>query len=291
MFAIPDPVRAQLLRYQQTEITEHHIYKRLARRLKDGENARILAQIAEDERKHYNVWKQYTGQDVAPRWLSVWLYYFISVVFGFTFGIKLMERGEQAAQRNYEAIASFIPEAAQFEAEEDAHEARLIAMLDEERLHYAGSIVLGLNDALVELTGALAGLTLALQNVKLIALSGLITGIAASLSMAASEYLSIRSEKSEKHPVRAAVYTGITYIVTVTLLVLPYLLTTNYYLDLGLALLTAILIIAAFTYYISVAQEESFHKRFLEMAGLSLSVAAISFLIGYVIRQWLGIEV
>jgi len=164
-------------------------------------------------------------------------------------------------------------------------------MLDEERLRYAGSVVLGLNDALVELTGALAGLTLALQNVKLIALSGLITGIAASLSMAASEYLSTRSEDTGKHPVRAAVYTGIAYIITVTLLILPYLLFKNYYLDLAIALTTAVLIIAAFNYYISIAKGDSFRKRFLEMAGLSLSVALFSFIIGYFIRIWLGIEI
>mgnify|MGYP003449504475 FL=1 len=164
-------------------------------------------------------------------------------------------------------------------------------MLDEERLRYAGSVVLGLNDALVELTGALAGLTLALQNGKLIALSGLITGIAASLSMAASEYLSTRSEKTDKHPVRAAIYTGIAYICTVFLLILPYLLFENYFFDLAWALTTAVIIIAAFNYYISVAKDESFRDRFLEMAGLSLGVALFSFIIGYFIRMWLGIEV
>jgi VIT1/CCC1 family predicted Fe2+/Mn2+ transporter len=202
-----------------------------------------------------------------------------------------MEMGEEAAQGNYAAIRHEIPEAEEYEREEDAHEQQLINMLDEERLQYAGSVVLGLNDALVELTGALAGLTLALQNVKLIALSGLITGIAASMSMAASEYLSTRSENTNKHPVRAAIYTGIAYISTVTLLVLPYLLFENYYLDLAIALTTAVIIIAVFNYYISVAKGESFRARFLEMAGLSLSVAAFSFVIGYFIRKWLGIDV
>ena len=175
--------------------------------------------------------------------------------------------------------------------EEDAHEEKLLNMLDEERLQYAGSVVLGLNDALVELTGALAGLTLALQDVKLIALSGLITGIAASMSMAASEYLSTRSEETSKHPVRAAIYTGIAYIITVALLVLPYLLFENYILDLIITLSIAVIIIAVFNYYISVAKGESFRARFTEMAALSLSVAAFSFIIGYFIRQWLGIEV
>lgn len=278
--------------FQRTEITEHHIYKRLARIVKSPENAKILQQIADDELRHYEGWKKYSGQEVKPNWFKMWFYYIVSLVFGFTFGIKLMERGEELAQKNYAAVTKAIPEAAQFQHEENVHESQLIGMLDEERLRYAGSVVLGLNDALVELTGALAGLTLALQNGKLIALSGLITGIAASLSMAASEYLSTRSEKTDKHPVRAAVYTGIAYVVTVSLLVLPYLLSPEtFYLDLAIALATGVIIIAVFNYYISVAKGESFRERFVEMAVLSLSVAAFSFVIGYFIRLWLGIEV
>jgi len=288
---ISEKVRQQVILFQQTEITEYHIYKRLAKRIKSEENAKILDQIAEDELRHYKGWKEYTQEEVQPRWFFVWFYYMVSIVFGFTFGVKLMEMGEEAAQGNYAAVASEIPEAAKYQSEENAHEEQLIGMLDEERLQYAGSVVLGLNDALVELTGALAGLTLALQNTKLIALSGLITGIAASLSMAASEYLSTRSEMTSKHPVRAAVYTGIAYITTVTLLILPYLLFENYYMDLVVSLATAVIIIAVFNYYISVAKGESFRERFVEMAGLSLSVAAFSFVIGYFIRQWLGVEI
>jgi len=288
---ITDDIRVKILNFQQTEITEYHIYKRLAKRIKDEENAKILDRIAEDELRHHNGWKKYSGREVQPLWIKVWYYTTISLVFGFTFGVKLMEKGEGQAQMNYESVGKEIPEAVTYQDEEDKHEQQLIGMLAEERLQYAGSVVLGLNDALVELTGALAGLTLALQNVKLIALSGLITGIAASLSMAASEYLSTRSENTNKHPVRAAIYTGIAYIGTVTLLILPYLLFDNYYLDLGIALATAVLIIAVFNYYISVTKDEPFRERFLEMAGLSLGVAVFSFAIGYFIRQWLGIEI
>lgn len=289
---LTEDIRKKVLLFQQTEITEYHIYKRLAKRIKSEENAKIIDQIAEDELRHYNGWKRYSNEEVRPRWFFVWFYYVISMLFGFTFGIKLMEQGEEAAQKNYSDVSAVIPEAAKYQQEEDIHEEKLINMLDEERLRYAGSVVLGLNDALVELTGALAGLTLALQNGKLIALSGLITGIAASMSMAASEYLSTRSEKTDKHPVRAAVYTGIAYIMTVSLLVLPYLLSPEtYLLDLVIALTTGVVIIAVFNYYISVAKGESFRERFMEMAVLSLSVAAFSFGIGYLIRLWLGIEV
>jgi len=284
-------LRQRLLTAQANEITEYHIYRRIAATLPNEDNRQIMEQIAEGELGHYQEWKKYTGQDVGPHWGEIWFYTFISRLFGFTFGLKLMEQGEESAQVYYAEIAKVIPDAARIHADEEAHEDKLLDMLDEEHLRYAGSVVLGLNDALVELTGALAGLTLALQNVQLIALSGLITGIAASLSMAASEYLSTRSEATGKHPVRAAVYTGIAYIITVALLILPYLLLHNEYLCLAISLATAVAIIAVFNYYITVAKGENFRRRFIEMAGLSLGVAALSFVIGYFIRIWLGVEV
>ena len=164
-------------------------------------------------------------------------------------------------------------------------------MIEEERLNYVGSIVLGLNDALVELTGALAGLTFALQNGVLIATSGLITGIAASLSMAASEYLSKRAENDER-ALKSALYTGITYIITVALLILPYLLMPNkYFISLIITLIIAVLIILIFNFYISVAKGLPFKSRFLEMAGISLGVAGLTFFIGFLVRITLGVSI
>jgi len=284
-------LRQRLVVAQRNEITGYHTYKQIAAQLPDQANRHVIETIASEELNHYNQWKKYTGQDVSPVWIRVWFFAIVSRILGFTFGVKLMEQGEELAQENYSKISAIIPEIDQILAEEESHEEPLLEMLDEERLHYAGSVVLGLNDALVELTGTLAGLTLALQNVELIALSGLITGIAASLSMAASEYLSTSSEKTDKQPVRAAVYTGIAYVITVTLLILPYMLLHNEYVCLAISLTTAVLIIAGFNYYISVAKGENFRRRFIEMAGLSLSVAAISFIIGYLIRMWLGVDV
>lgn len=284
-------LQAQLVTFQHNEITEHHIYQRLARVQKSPENRVILEKIADDELQHYRLWKVYTGQEVQPNRFWLWFYYLVSRIFGFTFGIKLMERGEESAQEAYGALKDIIPDIERFIHDEEAHEAALIDMLDEESLRYAGSVVLGLNDALVELTGALAGLTLALQNTQLIALSGLITGVAAALSMGASEYLSTRSEETDKNPLKASLYTGVAYIITVAVLILPYLLFDNYYLCLALALSAAVLIIAIFNYYISVARDAPFRRRFLEMAAVSLGVAGLSFLLGYLIRQVLGVEI
>ena len=278
---------------QRLEITEYTIYVRLAKVIKDKANAAVLEQIAADELKHYKFWESVTGRVVKPNRFAVFRFVFLARFLGLTFGIKLMERGEAQAQNDYKKVLHLSPEVKLISDEEDKHEHELIDMLEEEHLQYVGSVVLGLNDALVELTGALAGLTFALQNTRLIALAGLITGIAASFSMAASEYLSTKTEGGEESGTagKSALYTGIAYIVTVILLVLPYLLISHYLICLITTVAIAIAIIFIFNYYISVAKDYSFKKRFLEMAGLSLGVAVLSFGIGYLIRIVLGVEV
>jgi VIT1/CCC1 family predicted Fe2+/Mn2+ transporter len=289
--ALSSEIRNKILRFQRTEITEHHIYTRLAEAVPQRENRDRLREIAEDELSHYTAWRSLTEQDIPPDRWKVSFFTLISRLLGFTFAVKLMERGEGDAQAAYGPLVDQVEPAARLLHEEIIHEEQLLQMLDEERLRYAGSIVLGLNDALVELTGALAGLTLALQNTRLIALTGLITGVAAAMSMAASEYLSTRSEGGGKNPVRASLYTGAAYIVTVTILILPYLVIANYYACLVLTLVAAVCIIASFNYYISVAKDEPFRRRFLEMVFLSFGVAALSFLFGYLIRTVLGVAV
>lgn len=154
---------------------------------------------------------------------------------------------------------------------------------------YTGSIVLGLNDALVEITGALVGLTLILQDTRLIAITGGVTGIAASLSMAASEYLQVRNEESVKTPTVAATYTGIAYISVVCLLILPFVIYTNPFISLAHTLVIALLVIAGFTYYVSTIRKISFRKRFFEMAVISLGVAAVVFLIGLAAQHLFGL--
>ncbi len=288
---IDDQLRARLLTFQEDEITEHRVYKKLAEVTNSPQNREVLNRIAGDELRHYQEWRKYTGRDVAASRLTFWKYYLISRVFGVTFGIKLMERGEESARKNYAELEHVLDKALSIAQDESEHEKALLAVLEEERLQYAGSVVLGLNDALVELTGALAGFTLALQSTRLIALTGSITGIAAALSMAASEYLSTRSENTGKSPFKAALYTGTAYLFTVLVLIFPYLVLENYYVCLGLSLAAAVVIVAIFNYYISVARDEPFARRFLEMAGVSFAVAAFSFGIGYVLRAFLGVEV
>ena len=110
-------------------------------------------------------------------------------------------------------------------------------------------------------------------------------------SVAASEYLSTKSDATgEKHPLRAALCTGTAYLVTVAILIIPYLLFSNAVMALSVMLLAALTVIALFNYYYAVVRSESFRQRFFEMALLSFGIAGISFLIGYGLKYFTGIE-
>ena len=218
-------------------------------------------------------------------------YTLIARILGFTFAVKLMERGEEHAQEEYELLVNEVAESTSIRQQEEEHENALLSMLDEERLQYVGSMVLGLNDALVELTGSLAGFAFALQNTRLIALSGLIVGISATFSMASSEFLAARSE-GRTDALKSCSYTGIAYLLTVIALIAPYLIfpVGQYIPALFCMLVVVILIIAGFTYYTSVAQDQPFKNRFLEMALISVSVAVVSFIVGILAKKFLGVD-
>ncbi len=286
--------RRRLIRLQRMERTEMEVYTRLANREKNSENKIILEKIAEQENNHYNILKEKTGLDVKSSKIRVYIHVVASIFLGLTFSLKLMEKVEQNAAQEYRDLG--------FEdiaKEEDEHEKELLSLLEEDALNYLSSIILGLSDALIELTGVLAGLTLAFQDLRIVALAGLVTGISASFSMAASEFLATKEEDSNRSPGKAALFTGVAYIITVFMLVIPYLLLgDNSEIILGLAphiqalmitFIIGILIIALFNFYVSVAQEKSFNRKFIEMIFILLIVTIISFLIGWILRQSFGL--
>ena len=276
---------------RRAEITEYHVYNKLADVTQHTANANILRKIAREEKKHYEIWSRYFTEPVGPDRLRIWKYYLLARLLGVTFAIKLMEKKEASAQKHYTAFMDEFPEAVKISAEEKEHELQLIGMIDEERLKYVGSMVLGLNDALIELTGSLAGFTLAFNRNRLIAMIGLITGISAALSMSSSEYLSTKHEEQDKNPLKAALYTGVAYVFVVALLVSPYLLVEKPVVAFALTISFVILIVAFFTYYLSIAKDLSFGARFGEMLAISGFVALVSFGIGYAVRMVLGVDI
>jgi VIT1/CCC1 family predicted Fe2+/Mn2+ transporter len=309
-----------VLRLQKNEITEYHIYNRLADMARDPANSELLRRIAADEHKHYRAWADVSGRELRPSAFRIGYYVLLARVFGLAFGLRLMERGEQLANRVYTNLADRFPEfKSRILIDEQRHEKELIGLLNDVRLSYAGSIVLGLNDALVEFTGTLAGLTLAIPDTRLIGVTGLILGVAASLSMASSEFLSSREKGIEINggggesgtngaygankapeagdrrlvvsPILSAIYTGASYIFTVVILTTPYFVTTRLYYALAMMLTGALVVIALYTFYISTARSTAFWPRFLEMLGISMGVALISFGVGWLLRSFVNVDV
>ncbi len=285
-----------MLRLQRMEATEAEVYRRLAKMQKNPVNRSILEGIALEEERHEAVIAKMTGEEVKADKGKVARQIVLAKLLGFTFSIKMMESNEHHAASEYHELGLH-----DIAEEEDLHVQSMISMLDEERLRYSGSIVLGLSDALVELTGALAGLTFALRDLNLVALAGLVTGIAAAFSMGASEYLSSRAEKKSESAVKAAFFTWISYLLTVLMLVAPFLVfqaDSPEFHGLGphvqalmCTFAIGLLIVALFNFFLSVVEEVSFKSRFLEMAGILGVVSMISYGIGIALRVALGVEV
>lgn len=152
------------------------------------------------------------------------------------------------------------------------------------------ALALGINDALIELTGALVGLSFALRNHSLVALAGLITGVAAALSMAASAYMHARQEIGTD--ARATgMYTGLSYLVVVLFLVAPYFIFKEINSALIGMMIVAVVIIILMSSYSARQRQTKFSTEFGMMLIFSLGVAAISFVIGQLLRKIIGVEI
>ncbi len=277
-------LKKQIMQFQKNEMTEYYIYEHLAK-TQTGPNSEIFMRIAKDEAIHYSKFKNITGEDAGPDRFKVRFYLFIASIFGLTFSIKLMEGGENSAHKAYARFLKDMPQLRSITNDELTHEHDLIHMIDEEKLKYLGSMVLAVNNALEELTGVVVVLSFALRDARMIGFTAVITGIAATISMAASEYLSQKTEgNSSGSPAKAAVYTGIVYLITVALIVGPFFIFKSYLSALAAAITAVIIIIFIFSFFMSVVKGMKFQKSFLEIIFITSIVVAISYGIGTAIR-------
>lgn len=280
----------EILKVQINEITEHHIYLNLSNIEKDPEKSKILKKIADEELKHFNLLAKLTGKNPKPRKLKVILVVFLARIFGYQFVLKMMENGESRAESIYEVLKKENPIFESILKDEKEHESNLVSLINEERLQYLSSIVLGLNDGIVELLGTVAGLSFALKKSALVGITAGIMGVAACLSMSASEYLSTKVEK-DRSPVRAAIYTAISYLIAVIAVVTPFFFSKEVFIALLISFLSVLILIAVMNFYIAVVRDESFLKRWLEMAGVAVFTSIISFIVGTIVNKYFGVEV
>jgi VIT1/CCC1 family predicted Fe2+/Mn2+ transporter len=290
------------LEQAKDEAFDHRLYAALARREEDPGTQRLLEDFSSQERHHLEFWARLSNVEpdsipVSSMRLKATM--LASRVLGTAFTIRRLERLEKETIAEYEVILASgdLPESDADElraiiADERAHEKNMAERVADPRVAYLGAAVLGLNDALVELTGGLTGLVSSIKDTALIGFTALVIGLAASLSMAASNFLSEGMSKDEDvQPGKAAAYTGIAYVLVVLALVAPFFIATNRVVALAATWVLAVGVIAAFSYYAAVVQDVSFRRRFFQMLGLGLGVAVITFGIGRALSAWIGIDV
>ena len=272
------------------EYRDYITYRELAKTETVPEFKKILEALAEHEIDDYHFWLPYcVKKEHHISGFEVWCLKAMRKLFGLTFTAKFLEGNERDAVRNYTAFLKDADETMRTRIEdiilhEKLHENKLIGQIREERVSFLSSIVLGVNDGLIELTGVLVGFAFALQSHVVVALLGTVTGIAASLSMAASAYMQARHEDG-KEPKKAALYTGGAYLIVVVMLVLPHFFISNIYIAIGVMFCLIILLILGLSFYSAVLFERDFKRQVGEMLMFSLGVAGVTCLLGSLARS------
>lgn len=280
------------LKQLQNEINDVAVYSLLETNEKNPENKKILRKIINEEKRHYDFCAQLTNEKRSANLLVVFFYVVLTKIFGVSFALKFMEMREQNAESFYLQIIDEYPQAKEIYEQESNHEKFLISMLKDPALTNAGAIVLGMNDALVELTGTLSGIALAYSNAKVVGATGFIIGVAAALSMAGSAYLESKENPSpDVKPFTYSLYTGVSYIATTAILIAPFFVFDNIVYAICAMLAFALITILLYNFYICVAKELKFAPRVAQMCAITFGVALISFLIGFLVKKYFGLEI
>jgi VIT1/CCC1 family predicted Fe2+/Mn2+ transporter len=283
--------------FVKDELKDYTIYKELAKMEKDRNFKKILNHLSRHEFSHYKFFlglSKKKDKDFKVNKFEIFLFKLLRKIFGLTFTLKFLEKHESDVVKTYEkhakrAKGKIKKKWEKIIRDEKFHERSILSKIDEERVRYTGSIILGLNDGLVELIGTLAGLTAALQDNLIVGISGLIAGIAASLSMSSSSYLQAKQEN--KDPKKSAFYTGISYITIVLLLIFPFFIFKKILYSLSTSIIISVLSVISIALYLSVLFERNFKRQLLEMFIFSLGIAAFAFLIGTLAKILFGISI
>jgi vacuolar iron transporter family protein len=280
------------------EYTDYLIYKRLAesKRTKDPRLRETLTKLSVEERSHYDFWIKYTSsKKVEPSSFAIYLALFLRFLFGVTFAVKFLEKHEDAVIRKYKSVAHLIPEADKrsfdsMVSDEVEHENIFLTQTEGKYLKYISFVVLGLADAIVEISGIHAGSLGIYSSTELTGLAGVVAGAAASIAMASAAFAQAK-QGFQGSPSLSAVFTGVSYFVNAIILATPYFLTKVMGVAIGTSIVLAIIIIAFISYYNSVISNAKFLRDFAELAGIMLGASGALFVFGLVIRSVLGITI
>jgi VIT1/CCC1 family predicted Fe2+/Mn2+ transporter len=272
------------------EYSDYTLYERLSKTVNDGsEFSGVLKELSQTEYKHFEFWKKYVP-DEEPKLARTKLYWvlFLRRVLGLTFAARYLDRHESKVFGEYKALAGLIPASDrpafdEMVADEREHEKAFAMKIESSAVLYISFVVLGLADALVEITGIHAGSLGIYNKTEIAGLAGVIAGAAASLAMASAAFA--QAKQGFKGSARlSAAYTGVSYFITAIILATPYFLTGNMIYALSVSLFLAVVILALTTYYSTVISEKPFLKDFVEILAIMFAVTVVLYAFGYFVR-------
>lgn len=196
--AVTSPSPAQIKRwrhYLADEESEARIYRYLARRA-EGTDREILLQVAEAEKRHQQHWRDMLGEHanvhVRPSMQSLVLQ-FLAKNFGSVFILAMAQRAESRSPYAEDPDAT-----EEMAADEAIHEEIIRALATSGREKLSGNFraaVFGANDGLVSNLALTMGITASGASSSMVLLSGIAGLLAGALSMAAGEFVSVRSQR------------------------------------------------------------------------------------------------
>jgi VIT1/CCC1 family predicted Fe2+/Mn2+ transporter len=279
------------------EYTDHVVYKRLSESTKEPKLKEILSTLSNTEYRHYEFWKKYVAPDAKIRantW-SIYVTLFLRAIFGYSFAIKYLEKHETSVIKKYKLVKNSIPEEDQRQfdemvRDEEEHENTWMEQMQGRYLKYISFIILGLADAIVEISGIHAGSLGIYHSTEITGLAGIVAGAAASIAMASAAYAQAK-QGFQGSPSVSAIFTGVSYFINAIVLAAPYFFTKSQEVAISSSIVLAILIIAFVSYYNSVVSQSHFLRDFSELAGIMLGASAALFLFGLLIRSVFGITI
>lgn len=154
------------------------------------------------------------------------------------------------------------------------------------KFHPQSPIVLGMHDAIVSLLGLIAGLYFAFTDSTIIIISCIIASITAALSMAAANYLAVKTTNSAT-ALRSGLYTGAAYLITCAFLILPFFFFQHRTIAIIAVFAIAVLIIFLFNriFYCG----KNCYRHFFEMLTICTIVSIAAFFIGESAHYLFGI--
>lgn len=284
------------------EYGDYEIYRHLALYHKDARRAHrrklgdVFQRLSETEYKHYEFWKKYSPRTEAKvSRLKLYGIIIFEAIFGATFAVKFLERHEESTLRQYRHIGERIPQEdkSRFEQmvkEEQELEVSLAQEVQSNFVKYMSFIVLGLADAIVEISGIHAGSLGIYSSTRLTGLAGIIAGAAASIAMATAAYAQAK-QSFRGSPKISAVMTGVSYFVSAACLAAPYFIETDPIYAMSASLSIAVVILLLTTYYNAVISTTHFLREFLELAGIMFGATLALYILGEIMRFYFGITI